>query len=388
MACGEEQEMTRIAAVLSLVMAGAGLICGGGPSREIEVFRSDLAVQADEAEKWFHRQGLVITDSAAQSYINQVAKKIGKSGPQDSTFRILLITVCEPNAVSFANGLLVLCSGVFTVIDNETQLAFLLAHEMAHYDLNHHLQERYNLHQKTVDLLRGQIVGSIFLGGLAALGAEKSLRYMLCGFSRELEKEADRVALDRIVKAGYDPANALLLFQNLRTRTGKDTLEETDYQTHPSLSERISLGSNYLASIKLPAAYSAPDAAVFQRSFSRVCFANAQECLSQSEYGSALRSADFCLNQYPASPGALTIKADVFLTRRNPPDIDSAAIFYHKAIFAESTFAPAYRGLGCCYFLMGERDSARGCFEHYLQAAPQANDTAYMRFYMGYFDAK
>jgi tetratricopeptide (TPR) repeat protein len=370
-------------------MAGAGTICGAGPSREIEVLRSDLAVQADEAEKWFHRQGLVITDSVAQSYINQVAQKIGKNGHRDSTFRILLVTACEPNAVSFANGLLVLCSGAFTVVDNETQLAFLLAHEMAHYDLNHHLQDRYNLHTKSLEVLRGQIVGSIFVGGLATIGGERSLRYMMCGFSRELEKEADRVALDRIAKAGYDPANALLLFRNLRTRAGKDTLEEnTDYQTHPPLSERISLGSEYIASIKPSAAYAVPDPAVFQRSFSRVCFANAQECLSESEYGSALRSVDVCLNQYPASAGALTIRADVFLTRRNPPDIDSAAVYYHKAIFAEKSFAPAYRGLGCCWFLKGQKDSARTCFEQYLQAAPQANDSAYFRFYMGYLNAK
>jgi predicted Zn-dependent protease len=381
--------MTRAIIAFCILMVGA--LCAGGASSapEVEVQKSDLAELAGKTEQWFYRQGLVLTDTSALSYINTLAEKIRGKGSAESPFRIIIVKSCEPNAVSFANGLLVLCTGVFAVVDNETQLAFLLAHEMAHYNLNHHVRERHIMHQKSLELVRQQIAGSIFFGALATIGAEGSFRYMMCGFSRELEKEADRVALNKIITTGYDPAKALLLFKNLRTRTGKDTVEEnSEYMTHPALSERIALGSEYLRSIKLPLKYSVPDQAAFWKSFARVHFSNAQECLSESDFGPALRSVGFCLQQGIFSPSALAVEADIFLMRRSTGDIDSAARLFKKVISQDRSFAPAHRGLGYCYFLRGQPDSAQTCFKQYLALSPQANDSAFIRFYIEYYNGR
>jgi beta-barrel assembly-enhancing protease len=360
---------------------------------EMTVRKSDQAKLADEAQRLLLRRGFVLADTPALSYMNTVMLRIRGIDTSAVPFRILIVKSFDPNAVSYANGLLILCTGALAIVDNETQLAFLLAHEMAHYSLNHQVRERYVMHKKSLELVRQQIASAFFLGGWAMLGAEDTFREMMCGFSRELEKEADRLALKWIIRAGYDPRVALMLFKNLQTRTGKDSLGGPDVlKTHPSISERISLSKTYLGTVKLPAAsasaYTYPDAAVFFRSLAKVYFVNAQECLAASEFSLARRSIDVCLRLEPSSPSALAVKAGVFLMRRDAQDLDSAMTFYHKAIASDALFAAAHRDLGYCHLLVGHCDSAAFCFDQYLRLNPAAIDDAFIRFYRRYADEK
>ena len=376
-----------------LLVFVSGIAMSGWPAPasppELDVRKSDQAKIADEAQRMLMRRGVVLADTPALSYMNAVMLRIRGNDTSAMPFRILIVKSYDPNAASYANGLLIICTGALAVIDNETQLAFLLAHEMAHYSLNHHVRERHVMHEKSLELLRQQMASAFFLGGLALLGADNSFREMMCGFSRGLEKEADRLALKWIIRAGYDAHVALMLFKNMQTRTGKDTLGGPDaLQTHPTISERISLSQSYLAGIKLPATFRSTDAAVFLRSLKKVYFVNAQECLAASEFSLAQQSIEVCLRLEPSSPSALATKAGVFILRREGHDLDSAMTFYRKVIASDAMFATAHRDLGYCHFLRGHCDSAAFCFDQYLRLNPAATDGVFIRFYRRYADEK
>ena len=91
-------------------------------------------------------------------------------------------------------------------MDDESELAFALGHEVGHIAANHaHIREQY-AERNTLGVF-GQIIGAIFGPGAADVIQARSALDML-SFSREQEYEADTLGLRYMILAGYDPAGA------------------------------------------------------------------------------------------------------------------------------------------------------------------------------------
>ena len=372
-----------------MMLCGACFVARSGDSLELVVNTTDLSKDAQAAEQWMNRQELFVIDTAATGYIERIAAHVGAGDSVVSRLHIRLAKMCAPNAVTYANGLLLMCTGVFAAIDNEDQLALLLAHEIAHLELNHHVRERYVLHQRSVEMVRNGIIGSLFVGSLATAGLEISLQHAMCGFSREMEAEADNGALDRIIRAGYDPATAILLFDNLKACGGDDSAQ-TDplLYTHYRLSDRAARGREYLAAQHCSSVPVALYDDEYRNRLGRVRFTNANECITVSDWNLALRSVDAYLGSNPLSASAAAVKGDVFLMRRGQADLDSAMVYLRKAITDDSVLAAAHRDLGYCYLLKGQMDTARACLSRYQSLSPAATDSAFVKFYLRYIDER
>jgi beta-barrel assembly-enhancing protease len=353
-------------------------------STEVNVQKADLIKQADESEGWFERQGLIVDDSAATIYLQSILDRLKTADSAESMLRIRFVRECSPNAFSFANGLLLMCTGVFAVVDNESQLAFLLAHEMSHCHLNHHVLRRHEMHRKSVELIRRQIVGAFFFGRLANFYNGRSLMRAMGGFSRVFEDQADRTALQKIIKAGYDARNAVKMFENLRTRAGGDNaFEDTTLITHPKLADRLSRAVKYLDSIKYPPEPAEKSASIsFRQSFQKMYFVNSNECYTESDYDLALRNANELLAAEPLSSYAAAIKGTTFMTRRNGSDLDSAYFYLRFAANTDPSRPGFIRDLGYAFFFSGKFDSAAIYWRKYLQQAPDAADKAFIQYYL------
>lgn len=150
----------------------------------------------------------------------------------------------EINAFAMAGGKVGVYSGLFKIIQNDDQLASVLAHEIAHVSAKH-VNERLS-QQMMIDggeLLVGGIMsttgtGSITTGAvLDAYGLSTGIG--ATGFDRAKEKEADHIGVMYMARAGYNPEESVKVIENLESATAGFAGPPAILSTHPSNPERI-----------------------------------------------------------------------------------------------------------------------------------------------------
>src|SRR5213075_3068047 len=140
------------------------------------------------------------------AYVQSVGQRVGSySGiaqPGQSLHFTTLNSAVE-NAFSVPGGYVYVTRQLMGLMDDESELAFALGHEVGHVAANHaHIREQYA--QRNPLGVFGQIVGAIFGSGVSDVLTARSRLDML-SFSREQEYEADTLGLRYMIAAGYDP---------------------------------------------------------------------------------------------------------------------------------------------------------------------------------------
>jgi hypothetical protein len=150
----------------------------------------------------------IIPNQEIQNYITQVGlslipqhqKDLPADDPLKITFRFYVVQAKNFNAVSYPNGLVLVNSGVFDVLQNEAQLAFVLAHEISHA-VEKHAWRANEYHRKELIALRA---GGAFVPFPGSLASDLTASAIKSAYVRSLENQADRVALEWMLTAGYD----------------------------------------------------------------------------------------------------------------------------------------------------------------------------------------
>ena len=143
----------------------------------------------------------------------------------------------EPNAFALPGGKVGVNSGIFTVAKNQDQLAAVIGHEIGHVISRHH-EERMTRQMGASGLL--QIAGALAgdYGQLVTQGGSVLAQtgFLLPG-SRAQESEADVVGQRLMAQAGFDPAQAVNLWQNMMAASGARSPQWLS--THPDPANRI-----------------------------------------------------------------------------------------------------------------------------------------------------
>lgn len=166
----------------------------------------------------------ILPSKKAQEYIAALGESLipshQKDLPADSPlkipFRFYLVDAKSFNAVAYPNGVVVVHSGVFDVLQNEAQLAFVLSHEISHA-VEKHAWEAYEYHRTELIALRAGGAFIPFGGGLATSLAASSIQNQ---YARSLENQADRVGLEWMLAAGYDVREAPASWKALSLKKG------------------------------------------------------------------------------------------------------------------------------------------------------------------------
>src|SRR5262249_20447145 len=146
----------------------------------------------------------------------------------------------EINAFSLPGGPIWMNRGVLQAATSESQMAAVLAHEIAHIALRHAADQL----QKTMVApwrlgMMGALLGNLGVHGTAQSAGALVTDGVFLKFSRDEEREADRVGLQIMTKAGWDPRGMIELFDILRRESGRDPgAVETFLSTHPSPQDR------------------------------------------------------------------------------------------------------------------------------------------------------
>jgi predicted Zn-dependent protease len=151
-----------------------------------------------------------------------------------------------PNAFALANGSIYVHTGLLALLENEAQLASVLAHEETHVLNRHGYLENRSYRKKMVaaNILEGAAsIGSVAGGEggaiaeLMGIAAPSVLMASVNGYSRDLEREADLRAVQAMVDADYSAEEMAIVFKLLQ-QSHEVELAKTYYQDHPKLQDR------------------------------------------------------------------------------------------------------------------------------------------------------
>jgi Zn-dependent protease with chaperone function len=175
--------------------------------------------------------------------VNRVGQRIvdaaGLSAQRRWEFHVVKSSI--PNAFALPNGKIVVLTGLMPLAQNDAGLAAILGHEVGHVVARHTAERmsqvllgRVVQAGAAVALSRSNNAGAPLIA--AALGMGMQYGVML-PYSRLHESEADHIGILLAAKAGYDPAEAIALWQRMEARERPDKSEFA--ATHPSAATRV-----------------------------------------------------------------------------------------------------------------------------------------------------
>jgi Zn-dependent protease with chaperone function len=124
------------------------------------------------------------------------------------------------NAGAYPTGTVVINHEVFETLENEAQLAFLLSHEIAHATQEHTLRKALKDRKTRTGLTIARIAAYSMGYGLIGDVLTLTQAAMVSGYNRSLENQSDRIALDMMVRNGYDPREAPRTWKAVAMRYG------------------------------------------------------------------------------------------------------------------------------------------------------------------------
>ena len=143
------------------------------------------------------------------AYVESVGRRVGSQSGIANPGQALHFTTLNAaveNAFSLPGGYVYVTRQLMGLMDDESQLAFALGHEVGHIAANHaHIREQYASRNPLG--VFGQIIGAIFGSGVSDVITARS-KLDLLSFSRDQEYQADTLGLRYMIGAGYDPAGA------------------------------------------------------------------------------------------------------------------------------------------------------------------------------------
>jgi len=247
-----------------LILSLAALVfltgCQESPTGRNRLALVPDAVLADMGKESFEQmkqQNAVITRPEVNRLVQCITEALVSAAhtqypdaPMPQSWEVAVFDNPTPNAFALPGGKIGVHSGLLGIAENESQLATVIGHEIAHV-LAGHGNERLT---QELGLQAGMLLVGLFTESeiaedqiQQALGIGAQLGLTL-PFSRAHEEEADLMGLDIMARAGFEPEQSVRLWQNMAKASGAQPLEFLS--THPNHDTRIASLQSQLAAAR------------------------------------------------------------------------------------------------------------------------------------------
>jgi len=201
-----------------------------------------------EVMRGIRRGPSYVDDSEVLEYLNSLGLSlVNVSNTLGVDFEFFLIADAAINAFALPGGFIGVHSGLVLAAQTESELASVLAHEISHVTQRHIARGLGKQGQISVVSIAGMLIGMLAahnssqVGQAVAMASQAGAVQAQLRYTREFEREADRVGIDILERAGYDVTGMVGLFERLQRATRLHENNAPAYlQTHPLTVERIS----------------------------------------------------------------------------------------------------------------------------------------------------
>jgi len=322
-----------------------------------------------------------IQDTSINAYVSDVGKRILQAvGSQPFEYRFFVLNSQEVNAFAVPGGLVFLNSGLILTIDNEDELAGVMAHEIGHVAARH-ISKRSDKAMPLSLATLGALLLGIFLGGKAASAvattAIATSETVLLKYSREDEEEADSLGLKFMEKAGYDRRAMISMLKKIRRSYGPASSDPPAYlMTHPATEDRAN-------NLEIQMTHLAQDPKVS----SPVGNIKRIQTKLRAEEKEAGAAVTYFENWLKRQPNEVEAYFGLGLAQRRMGGLDRALDNFNRALVLSPEDGEILRELGTTHFLKAEFPAAQG----YLEKASRISlHDGITQLYLGrvYFEQK
>src|SRR5712692_5205923 len=252
------------------------------------------------------RSAKLVDDPVVVEFVNRVGQNLVRNSDAKVPFTIKVIDSDEINAFALPGGFFYVNSGLVLRADEESELAGVMAHEIAHVTARHGTKNATKGELTQLAMIPLILLGP---GGWAGYGIYQAANFVIplsyLKFSRDAEREADFLGLQYMYKAGYDPNAYVTFFEKIQAeeRRKPGSIPKV-FSTHPPTPERIQNTQKEIATI-LPA--------------------REQYIVSTSEFDSVkarLRGIMFTRKASDNAPGKPTLRTKTEQSKKQPTGND------------------------------------------------------------------
>jgi predicted Zn-dependent protease len=288
--------------------------------------------------------------------------------------RVHLMRTPYFNASMAPNGMMQVWSGLMLRVDNEAQLAAVLGHEIGHYLSRHSVEQLRSAKSHSATATVMAMFGVV--GALGQLGVLANFS----GYSRDHEREADRIGVSLMRGAGYDPAQASKIWENLLLETKANPeggRPNALFASHPAPEERME------ALDKL--AQANPGGVTKEAEWNQAIKPFLHEWLAdevkRGQREESLALLGRMIARSPAGGEYLYARGETYRLRGKDGDLDAALADYLAAA-ANGGPPESHRSLGSVYRARKQAAEAKASYQRYLELAPSAPDAAMIKNYL------
>lgn len=215
------------------------------------------AVERKLGDAWlrmFRGQVDTVRDPLLQDYLEHVIFDLAAhSQLSEAKLRVVIVDNPTINAFAVPGGVVGINNGLLLSAEHEDELASVLAHELAHLSQRHYARSVEEARRNTIPnalILLGSLVVAATAGSgnnpMAAVAAgQAAIQQQQLRFSRANEREADRIGMQTLVDAGYNPDGMPRMFSRMLDSLRYNTRRPPEFLlSHPVTESRVADSKN------------------------------------------------------------------------------------------------------------------------------------------------
>ena len=207
-----------------------------------------------------HKQLPTVQDAWLEGQFLQVFSGILSQTQLGQPIGLVVVKDPQINAFAVPGGLFAINTGLITSAKNLDEIVGVMAHEIAHVTQRHYSRSQEAFKGQGLLALAGILVGAAIasqadgdVGSAVMLGTQAALMDKQLSYSRNQEREADRIGMQFMYAAGYNPQSMADYFETMHRATSRVSFLPDFWFTHPLTTERMSearLRANQLPKVK------------------------------------------------------------------------------------------------------------------------------------------